>query len=346
MAKKMVTMRDVAEAAGVSRTAVSFVVNKRDKGVSTKVKHNILRAMQDLNYRPSLLAQGLRGEKTMLVAVILPQLSGDGEVSLLRDVETLANKTGYQVMLAQHQDDMEMFVKGTESLLGRHVDGMIISGPLNLTKAPIYQELRESEIPIVFVNRDPGDDQVNFVAIDVGRAMQTAVRHLFELGHRRIALYHGQPEPIEAKTRHASYRTTMEDLGLGYDPDLVYTSELPAKEERVAKQHVQDKLAAQMSLKDPPTAIIGASRSRAIAVFESIEAMQLRIPEDISLVAITGLRFRDFHRAKITSVRYSYENLGRLAFTMLVESISGDEPLFRRAYIPAALVAGETTRRI
>lgn len=117
MGRQMVTMQDVAEAAGVSRTSVSFVVNHKG-GVSSKVKSKILKTMRDLNYHPSLLAQGLRGEKTMLVAIMLPQLMGDYELSLLRDVETLTNKAGYQVMLAQHQEDMELFTKGTESLLG------------------------------------------------------------------------------------------------------------------------------------------------------------------------------------------------------------------------------------
>ena len=118
MGRQMVTMQDVAEAAGVSRISVSFVVNNHEGRVSNKVDNKILKTMQLLNYRPSLLAQGLRGDKTMLVAVMLPQLSGDYELSLLRDVETLTNKAGYQVMLAQHQEDMELFTKGTESLLG------------------------------------------------------------------------------------------------------------------------------------------------------------------------------------------------------------------------------------
>ena len=342
----MVTMRDVAETVGVSRAAVSFVVNKRDKGVSDKLRREILQTMQDLNYRPSLLAQSLRGERTMLVAVILPQLVGDYGLSLLRDVETLANTAGYQVILAQHQGKMELFTKKMESLLGRHVDGMIISPPLHFTETPMYRELKSIKMPIVFVERDPGDDQINFVTLDVGRSIQLAVRHLAGLGHRRIALYDASPELVETKIRQMTYRMMIEELGLTYDPDLMYMSELNEEKEQYNKDHIESNLAFQMSLKEPPTAIIAISRGRAIAVFESAESMQLRIPDKLSLIAVTGLQFRDFHRAKITSVKFSYENLGRLAFNMLMEAINSEDDQFRRAYIPPTLIAGETTSQI
>lgn len=223
---------------------------------------------------------------------------------------------------------------------------MIISPPRKLTETPIYQELKALDTPIVFVERDPGDNQINFVTFDVAQSIRLAVGHLYELGHRRTALYHASPKIIESKIRQMTYRMMMEELGLTYDPDLVYMSELTEGQERYAKQHLQQKLTLQMWLKDPPTAIIAVSRGRAIAVFESAESMPLKIPENLSLVAITGLRFRKFHRAKITSVKFSYENLGRLAFSMLTEAINGDTPQYRRSYIPPTLIAGETTSRI
>ena len=343
MGEKKVTMSDVARAVGVSRTAVSFVLNGRavEKGISPDLARRIAESARQLNYRPSLLARGLTGQKTMVVGVVLPSVSSAYGPPLIREVESQAQAKEYQVMVAQHENSLETLSKILEGFLGRHVDGLIMSPVLGLKDLPVYQAVRRSGVPVIFVDRDPGDDSVSVVTNDSARAVELAVLHLAKLGHTRIAMYDAPRELRESRLREGAYRETLAELGLSFDDRLLRVAdwdEEPGQHEIVGR--VMKEL---LDLPDAPTGMVAISSNRAISIYESARELGCRIPEDLSLVALTGFRFDDFHRVRITSVQFSYEKVGWVAMRLLLDAIAEESAPPVHTYVIPHLVPGDTS---
>ena len=342
MGEKKVTMNDVAQAVGVSRTAVSFVLNGRaaEKGISPDLARRIADTARRLNYRPSLLARGLTGQKTMVVGVVLPSVSSAYGPELVREVEARAQTAGYQIMVGQHENSLETLNRTLEGFLGRHVDGLIVSPVPGLKDLPTYREIRRSGVPVVFVDRDPGDDDASVVTNDSARAVELAVLHLAKLGHTRIAMYDAPRELRESRLREGAYRETLAELGLPFDESLLRIAAW--NEEPGLRQVVGQVMKELLSLPDAPTGMVAISSNRAIAVYESAAELGCRIPGDLSLVALTGFRFDDFHRARITSVQFSYEKVGWVAVRLLLDAMAEESAPPVHTYVIPRLVPGDT----
>jgi LacI family transcriptional regulator len=223
-------------------------------------------------------------------------------------------------------------------------DGLIVVPTVSFHGREAYRELLESGKATVFLERDLGEDNTSVVTADAVRSISLAVRHLASLGHRRIALcelYHEDPDSYR---RRAGYQTAYEELSLRYDPSLVMSA---ASNQSTARgpDEMTGKLKRLMNLPDRPTAVVGISASRCVAIYEGLSALGYCVPEDVSLVAITGQTFGSFHRARMTSVRYSYEEMGCLACRILIGAIENPGSHPQRVYVPAQLVEGDTTCR-
>jgi len=341
-----VTMRDIADYVGVSRTAVSFVLNKkaRQMGVSPKLERKIIKAAQKLNYRPSLFAKGLRSQKSMLIGIILPHTTIPYAPALLRDIESQARECDYQIMLGQHNENSETLEEILERFLGSYIAGLIIVPTLKMKELAIYQELKQKKFPMVFVERGLEDNDIHVVNFDVERSIKIAVNYLHSLGHSKIALYDAPTELAESKHREYAYRVTLENLSLPYYSHFIRTSSLFEQLDE-QEEHIREDLKKLMANEVKPTAIIAVGATRAIAIYQAAISLGYRIPEDLSLIAITGLEFTGFHRARITTVKSSYENVGFVAFKMLFDLINNPDLPAQRILLTPTFIEGETTAK-
>ena len=343
MRRSSVTMSDVARRVGVSRTAVSFVLNNRgrEKGLSADLEARVREAARVLGYRPSLPARTLASRRSMVIGVVLPSVSVSYGPFLLQDIERQSQAKGYQLMLAQHSDDDARLTEVIEGLQARRVDGLIIAPMLGMRRLPVYRELLGTRLPVVFVDRDPGGEEINLVTSDGARSIEMAVRHLAGLGHTRIALLDAAPELQESRRREMAYRRIMNDLSLPCAASLLRTAHLHATPAQQRDAVLED-ARALLETDRPATAIVAVSSRRAIAMYQAVSSMRLRIPGDVSLVAVTGLQFDGFHRARITSVRFSYEEMGKMAFRILLAAIEDDDSPPVRVYVSPRMVEGDT----
>ena len=342
MGKNRVTMSDIAKQAGTSVTSVSFVLNDlaRVKGVSRQLERRIRRVAADLDYQPSLLAKSLAGGRTSVIGAVFRSLSDATASRYLRSIQNQAHQSGYQVMVAQHEADNERLADIVRGFLGRHVDGLILAPTIDLTDQRVYRELRDRHVPLVFIDCDLGVPDVSLVSFDGQRAVEMSVEHLAGLGHRRIALFNAAPELALSRQRTMAYRMSLERLGLAFDPALHRHGRLwDDQEQRDRRVHAE--VEALRTLPEPATALVTVSSDHAIAAYQAITAGGRRIPEDISLVAVTGRHFTGFDRARITSALFSYEDMGRMAFKVLWDEIS-QKKLTARIYLPPVFVEGDT----
>jgi LacI family transcriptional regulator len=334
-----VSMKDLAERAGVSRTAVSFVLNgrAREKGISRAVEQRVQRVARELGYQPSRVARSLAGGKSMTIGLVLPHMNVSYCPSLAERIEREAQQHQYQLILSHHGEDNQRFVDALRSMIGWRVDGIIAVPlvPRPGADAAINQ-IKQLDVPVVLVERDADDPAFNLVGADVAQAVRLSVRHLIELGHRRIALLDAPGDLVETRQREDTFRRMIDEAGLSPD-DCPTTCGEPRAD--AAMPQAQQMLARTAR----PTAIVAVSAERAIATYHACQSAGLQIPRDMSVVAITGQRFDDFHRMRFTSARLRYEEMGEVAFDMLMEQIGKRSPVSRRVHIAPQWIDGAST---
>ena len=346
MAGKTVTIQDIAREAGTSPTTVSFVLNDRCKEmrISEKLRQKVLQTALQMNFRPSRVARSLATKRTFQLGAVIPYLAEAYGPDLVAGIESEARQFGYHITVAAHRNDTRLLTDSIERSLDSSFDGLIIVPTLPFRDQKACRELLESGKPTVFVERDPGEENISLVSTDSVRAVSSAVRHLASLGHRRIALYRLLRDDPDSNRRRVGYQVTHDELSIPYDPSLVVEAASTA-EDTGGAQGMENNLKRLMNLPDRPTGIVGISAARCVALYEGLTELGYRVPEDISLIAITGQTFGSFHRARITSVRYSYEDMGSVACRIVIDAIESPGSHPQRAYVPARVVEGDTTCR-
>ena len=344
MAGKAITIQDIARQAGTSPTTVSFVLNDRWKEmrISEELCQKVLQTARDMNFRPSLVARSLATKKTFQLGAVIPYIAEAYGPDVTAGIESEARQHGYHISVAAHRNDTGLLTDSIEKALDSSFDGLIIVPTLPFHDKKAYRELLDSGKPAVFVERDPGEEDISFVSSDAARSVSMGVRHLASLGHRRIALYQLPVDDPELNRRRIGYQVAHDELSLPYDPSLLLCAASHGSDARDPHE-ILDNLKRLMRRSSRPTAIIGISALRCVAIYEGLTDLGYRVPEDVSLIAITGQKFGSFHRARITSVRFSYEEIGSLACRIVINAIENPGSHPQRAYVPAHVVEGDTT---
>ena len=334
---KRVTIRDVAQLAGVSTASVSNVLNEAP-GVSERIRVAVLDAVEKLNYRPNYAARSLRARRSHTIGIVTDDLEGVFTISLVRGVEETSSEEGFSVFLCNSYGEAARERTALEMLLAKQVDGVILmsgyrvrerTGPaVSLAALPLlylYQYTRELEVPSVV----PDDQE--------GGAL--GARHLIELGHRRIGLINGPSHYEATQLRLDGYRQALSEAGLSFDPSLVRVG----RWRQTAGYRLTHEL---MALAEPPTAILCMSDILAFGAVDALRELGLRIPEDVSLVGFDNRILAGQQRPPLTTVALPLYEMGKLAGQLLIATIQGKEPRAEVHRVPCYLVERDSCSRL
>jgi DNA-binding LacI/PurR family transcriptional regulator len=310
----MATLKQVAEAAGVSVKTVSRVINEEPE-VAADTRQHILQIIQALNYHPNMRARALVRSKTGAVAVVNPT-AGAAHLDLFFD----SALRGIAQVLSDHRLDLLLYLSHElpycELYLQKRVDGMIL---MNLPyDDPNLRGLDESGAPCVFTCYLSEDDRAHFVVdADYSGGTAQAVAHLVALGHRRIALLPGPADLISVRLRVRGYRQALAQHGLVAREDYIAYS--PFYEFDVTQQAVN----ALLRLDHPPTALICGEDMMAINVITALHRLGLRVPDDLSVVGFDDVVLAQHVTPALTTLRQDGYRKGTLAAEMLVALMTG-----------------------
>ena len=335
-----VTMNDVATELGVSRASVSYALNgrARERGVSRQLEKRILRTAQEMGYRPSRLAQSLVRKRSNTIGLVLPDMSASYGPALTESLETAARASGYQVLLSHHGNDLDRFRETIQTMLGWQVDGLVIVPMAGRDLSEVIKITENLPAPTTMVERDIGAAQSHLITCDAEVAMRMSIEHLLELGHKRIGLIDGARELIESQVREDSYRATLRRAGFEFDPALLFAPSLTDTPQQEAA--FIDQL---LDMPKRPTAVIAISGTRAVSIYRACLRRGLTIPDDLSVVAITGTTFDDFSKVQFTSALLTYGEVGKAAFELLKNDIENGRTPPRRILTSPQWVAGQST---
>jgi LacI family transcriptional regulator len=309
-----VRMKDIAQDLGVSLVTVSKVLHNH-KDISQPTRDRVLRRMKELNYKPSLHAQGLASGKSLMVGLIVPDLVYAFFAETAKSLAGVLRKEGYGLLIASSDEDPEIEKQEIEQMLRRQVDALLLascqSDPDSLLK------VAENKIPYILVDRKFAGHSAHFAGTNDLLIGELATEHLIKIGRRKIAHIGGQ-KISTSLGRLQGYRKALLDNRIHVPAEYVITRDKSDESGDVTGYQAMQKL---LRLKPRPDAVFCYNDPAAVGAMNAILDAGLRIPEDIAVVGAGNLRYSDSFRVSLTSVDVSSkvlgENAGNLALQLM-----------------------------
>lgn len=331
----MVRLKDVAARAGVSLMTVSKVLRDAPD-VSQATKARIRQLAEEMGYVPDALARGLRTRRTRLFGLVLPNLTHPLLSSASAALEEHAQEVGYDLLIAQTQDNPQREEVCIRRLLSRRVDGLFIYPVYRLAPtALVYQELQRSRTPTVLLgHRAPFCSSFPSIETDDLLASFETTQHLIRLGHRRIAFFAGPPAAPWAQERFEGYRRALREAQIPISDGLIFTAGGTLEDGQ--------KAAAQMlSESTSATAVQTVSDLVALGVASLFWRQGLRIPEDMSVAGFGNHLAGEYCRVPLTTVQQPRYAVGVAAAEQMSRLLRGEGAETRR--LPAELILRAST---
>ncbi len=306
-----ISLADVAKAAGVSNATASRVLNGSNHPVAEEVRQKVLKAAEELGYRPNLIARGLRTAQTLTIGIIVENILSPFIPPITRGIHDYLWQHGYSNIIINSDWDPEVEVKAIEDLARRHIDGIIFVESYIRSSDEVSKLIHK---PHVFVHRLFNSLNPNSIVPDDRYGARLAVRHLAQLGHRRIAFINGPEGWDAAINRLLGYQEELAAWGIPFAPELVDRGDWEVQSGYLAAQRL-------MKVNLRPTAIFAANDLMALGVIYAVQEAGLRVPEDIAVVGYDDRDFSGFVRPAITTVRMPCEEMGRIAAQSLLRLI-------------------------
>jgi LacI family transcriptional regulator len=301
-------MRDVADRAGVAMSSVSRVLSGHPD-VSPAMAERVMKAVDDLDYQPDMLAQSLRRRETLTVGFVVGDISNPLLAEIITGVESTLNANGYSMLLTSSLGDPRLEEAHVALLTQRRVDGMVVS-VVDETDAGSMGRLRELDVPIVVLDRDvPGDVPASRVLSDHRSGMKAAGLHLLDLGHRRIGLI-GGPEVRPARERRAGLEDAFAERGL----PSTYVGEYGSFSVEAGAEAMRRLL----DLADPPTAVIAGGNQLMLGALRVASGRGIALGADLSFVGCDDIAITDLYRPAVAVVRRDNVAMGRAAADLLL----------------------------
>lgn len=328
------TITDVAKAAGVSMKTVSRVLN-RSPNVKPATREKVEQAMEVTGYRPNSPARMLASKRTYLIGLIYNTCS-DYISSLQDGVLSGCLPEHYDLLIhpcAYNDSTLLRYIQ--EFISSKRVDGLILAPPVSDVPG-IHELLIEHEIPNVSISREPIDDKDWSVCTNDRAVCQEMVRHLFRLGHQRIAFVRSSPDHKAMTDRYLGFVDGMAEFNLKIHDELVVEG----------KNTFESGIdcGIQLLRQQPrPTAIFCANDHMATGVMKAIHERRLEIPGDISVAGFDDIPVAGQIWPQLTTIRQPIEQMAKLATEALIHLIRKEEPNQLRAFIDSKLVIRQST---
>jgi LacI family transcriptional regulator len=314
------TLKDIAKKTGVSISTVSRVLHDDSKKykISDETTARVKFVAKELGYRVNALARGLRQQKTSEIGIVVPDISNPFFSEVVKNLAAELRKRGYNFIVYDSDEDLNIEISGIKSLLEKRVDGFII--------ASVGQDynhintIKDLEIPVVIVDRCFDELDVDSVSVDNVKGSLLAVNYLIKEGHSRIAFIQGLSETYANETRLQGYKIALQNAGIPIDDQLIVGDDF-----RAFNGYLKTK--SLLDLAVPPTAIFAAGDLIALGALEACRESNIRIPQDLSLITFDDPVFASYLSPALSAIEQPTLKIAEMAVAMLYNRIKnpGDD---------------------
>jgi LacI family transcriptional regulator len=334
--QKPVTMRKVAEVAGVSMTTVSRVLNESGP-VNAQVAERVRAVIASLKYQPNRAARTLASSRSVFIGLLIADIQNPFFIELMRGIEEEVRQNRYLLIMCNNPADprTEEQRQYIEILAAAPVAGALI--------IPVQERLKELDllkvrnIPIVAVDQPIRDPSIDSVRIDNITAAKEAVAHLIANGYRRIGVISGPRSTPTAEERVVGYRQALQEAGIEHDPALEQRGPFVEETSQKAVQALLDL--------DPPVEAIFATNNRlTVGALRTLYMRHKRVPDDIALVGFDLIHWAVPEAFSITTVLQPAYELGRTAANRLIQRLRQPDAPRQEIILPHQLLIGDSSR--
>jgi LacI family transcriptional regulator, repressor for deo operon, udp, cdd, tsx, nupC, and nupG len=329
----MANIQQVAKQAGVSVATVSRVLNRQNT-VSAKTKMRVEEAIKKLNYEPSLLGRNLRTSESRLLLILIPTISNPFYLEIIKGIEQVAISQNYNILLCETDSNPKKENIYFDLVRKKMADGIISMDPA--VNVETLKKLAEN-YAIIQCSEYEECTGIPYVTIDNEEASYRAVKHLIQIGHKKIALMNSDEKYLFARQRKMGYKRALEENGITLKNEYIIPTQ------RLGFENGQQAMKKILNLQDRPTALFAVSDLLAIGALKEINAAGLHVPNDIAVVGFDKIDFSNMTNPTLTTIAQPMKRMGSVAARMLIEKIKGEE--VESIILDHELVIRESTSR-
>jgi LacI family transcriptional regulator len=336
--KHRVTIREIADLAGVSIATVSRVVNNRDD-VASDTRQLVRRVLREHGYAGKRNARGASAvSNDLVIGLVVPRVHRVYFSAILAGVVETLHEEDIRFVLAPTLGEHERELSGVESLMHGRSDGSLLILPDESNEE--LEDLLDKGYRYVVV--DPMwklAERIPSVSAAHNSGADQAMRHLLDLGHRRIAAVTGPAGWLATEDRRRGYHAALVGAGIMPDPALEVEGDLEVTGGLAAGNRL-------FGLGDPPTAVFAFNDLSAIGVMQAARAHGLRVPEDVSIVGFDDVEYATIVTPTLTTVRQPLEEMGRTAVRMLIRLLENEQTETFHVELGTRLVVRDSTAAV
>ncbi|NNM93970.1 MAG: LacI family DNA-binding transcriptional regulator [Bacteroidia bacterium] len=336
-----VSLKDISEALKVSKALVSLVLNgKGDQwGINKDTQKKVMNKARELNYHPNQMARGLRTGKSNIIGLVVADISNHFYAKISRTVEREVTRLGYQLLVCS-SDEVGSKEQNLIDLLKdrQRAEGIILATTQKETKQ--FRQLLKESFPIVFIDRKPGLKGASYVGVDNTKGAYDMVEHLVERGITKIGLLNISPTHISSLSERVNgFKKALEKYNIPHRNAIRAVSYYDV--EKTTEEAVRKMLAPPYNMK----ALFAINNYVAVNCLQAMHKLNLRIPEDVSLVCFDDMDSFKFSQPPLTTVAQPLEEIGEQAVKLLMAQIVNKDFSPRTKILPAKIVVRKSTGR-
>jgi LacI family transcriptional regulator len=309
-------LKDIADKTGFSANTVSLALRDSPR-IPAETREVIRRAAQELNYQPNHVARSLVSRETKTIGLILTDIMNPTLTRTAQQVELALAERGYGTLFATSNHQLGEEKRLIEMFRSRRVDGMLIYPAVHRELAHLKDLRRHFPVVLLIAGPDAGIDAVS---VDDRAGTRRAIRHLIDLGHKRIGFLDPNSSNLNSE-KFEGYQRALADAGLPFDPTLIVAAN------GHYATHGYYALDNLMNIKQPPTAVFSHNDSLAMGALRWCHKHGRRVPEDISIMGYDNIEFTEFAQPPLTTMNYAVDQVSRMAVDRLMRLIEAkDQP--------------------
>jgi len=339
--KRNPTMQDIADAAGVSQSTVSRILTGSHVAIpiNPATRERVLETARRMRYRPNPLARGLRGARTMLLGVIVREITDPFFAGAVDAISEEASKRGYNVVLGTAHSNTTEAIALRAVLETRHCDAIILVGDTS-DQPLLLRDLHETNATVVGAWQGSSSlDGVTTVNVDNGAGIYAVVDHLVELGHTRIAFIGGRfaaGSPLgDIHQRRLALQDRLRYHGLDLRDE--YNVEAPNNLGGGA-----DTFVSLMGLADPPTAVVASTDVLALGALHGACRLDMVVPADVSITGFDDLPEAEYSNPPLTTVSQPIAEMAAVAVRAAIDYVDHESTPTTETLCPKLVVRDST----
>jgi len=335
------TLNDIARELSVTPSTVPRALNNHNS-ISSRTKLEVRKTASRLNYHPNKIASSLRIGKSKIVGVIIPSAEINFFGSIVHGIEKIASEKGYNVLMFQSNEEMEIEKKGIITFLRSGVDCILASISKETTDLKHFTQVKRRGVPLIIFDRANDELNTSSVVIDDYAGAFTATQHLIEQGCRRIAHIAGQQHVSIFKQRLNGYLDALKKHGFTIDDSLI-------KYGRVTIDSGIQCMNQLLSLEHAPDAVFAVEDFTALGAIQAIKAAGKKIPFDVAIVGFANEGFGQYITPSLSTVDQQTIKMGEEAAKLFFDASDNHsfyEEAPKKITLKPELIIRESSRRI